>query len=97
LIDWYAIWAPNAASGRWATFKPSDARLNSLVKQAERAPEAAAAKLWQQFGRRLTDLAWFVPVAMRSATYYSRPSVAGVVATNARPIMSLRELRPSGK
>jgi peptide/nickel transport system substrate-binding protein len=97
LIDWYAIFQQNAASGRWATFKPSDPQLNSLAKQAIRSPEAEAAKLWQQFGKRLIDLAWFVPVAMRSTTYYARSTVIVPKLTDPPPYMTIRDVRPSGK
>jgi peptide/nickel transport system substrate-binding protein len=97
MIDWYAIWSQNASSGRWATFKPSDARLKSLAKQALGSPEDQAAKLWQQFGKRLIDLAWFVPVTQKSAITLSRSSVVMPKLTAAPPGLTLRDVRPSGK
>ena len=97
MIDWFAIYSPNASSGRWASFKPSDARLNSLAKQALQSPDAKAAKLWQQFGQRLIDLAWFVPVTQKSNITLLRSSVAMPKLTAAPPYMTLRDVRPSGK
>jgi peptide/nickel transport system substrate-binding protein len=96
MIDWYALFAPNASSGRWATFKPSDARLNSLARRALRSPEAEAAKLWQQVGQRLIDLAWFVPITQKSSIMLTRSSVSMPKLTTA-PGWTLRDVRPSGK
>lgn len=48
----------------WNTFKPSsnDPQLTALINKAQVASGANAVAIYQQIGRRLMTLAWFVPI-----------------------------------
>jgi peptide/nickel transport system substrate-binding protein len=94
-IQWNALLAPNASSGR-NPFRIDDAKMSSLYRQAERAPSDKAPQLWQRLGKRLVYLAWFAPVSVRNFIYYSRTSVAGVRPSARRPLVNLRDVRPAG-
>jgi peptide/nickel transport system substrate-binding protein len=95
-IDWGAIFSPNSTTGRNPQHI-ADSALSALFKRAQSSQPAVAGPLWQQFGKRLSDLAWFVPITATGPIYYTRSNVAGLTSTSARPLIDLRDARPVGK
>jgi peptide/nickel transport system substrate-binding protein len=79
----------------WNTFKPpsNDPQLTALINKAQVATGAAANSIYQQIGKRLLDLAWFVPIyrdesvdAVDSATNVTyTPEVAAPWISNYSP------------
>lgn len=75
-------------------FRSSDPQLTSLYQQTAAAAPAEREQLERQIVSRLVELAWFVPVLFKPVSFYARPEVSGVVATEGRPIPNPVEWHP---
>jgi peptide/nickel transport system substrate-binding protein len=96
-IVWASTFSPNAANGA-NPHHISDPQVNALAAQALKSPAAQGAKLWRKAGKRISDLAWFVPVLMNVyGPMYSRKTVAGVDPTPLVPKVDFRDIYPSGR
>lgn len=96
-ILWGAWLSPNGTNGRNA-FHLSDPKLNAWATEAASAPTKRGNQLWAQIGKRITNLAWFVPVFnVDYGPIYARKTVAGVNPTPKVPVLDFRNLFPSGR
>lgn len=87
------LFLPQAAA--FNGFKSTDRQVVSLYKQAAAADQTARADLNRQIIARLTEQAWFLPVAYSSVLVFSRSTVAGVNSTAARPGSNPLEWHPA--
>jgi peptide/nickel transport system substrate-binding protein len=69
-------------------FKNTDPNLDDLAVQAAKAPDAQRKDLESRIMERLTDQAWFVPVAFMPVFYFARADLGGLQVTPGAPTAS---------
>jgi peptide/nickel transport system substrate-binding protein len=68
-------------------FQSSDDEITDLYNQAVRMSDREEqGALWAQANKRMMELAWFVPIFVRSDLYYTQPNVGGFEVTNGNPV-----------
>lgn len=75
----YYAMALTLGSPVWNPFNSSDPTVRSLLNQAASTASAGQQeKLFEQTSDRLTQLAWFVPIASQNFNFLISPKIAGV-------------------
>lgn len=86
------LWLPKVGAN---PFQTADATLESLDRQAAAADEQTRADLDRQIVRRVTELAWFLPVCLTPIFYFYRSTLA-VDAKHGEILPSATSWRPAG-
>ena len=75
-------------------FVSDDAKLTSLVGQANAASGDAAQKLKDEATQRAMDLAWIAPVASYSVFYFTAASIKDPQVSGNRPLLDITDIQP---
>lgn len=77
--------SPNPVSNN--PFQTADDEISELYDSAVRVSDRAEqGEIWAQTNARMMELAWFVPLFVRSDLYYTQSNVGGFEVTNGNPV-----------